>query len=158
MVVDRSLLALLCGEFRKHGRRVVFTNGCFDLLHLGHLRYLEQARRLGDVLVVGINTDASVRRLKGAQRPFRSQEERAALVAALKPVDFVTLFDEDTPEALIAQLRPDTLVKGGDYLPEHIAGADLVRSWGGEVVVIPYLEGYSTSSLVQHILRRHGLG
>ncbi len=155
MVLPRSLLVSVCHQLRQQGKRIVFTNGCFDLLHLGHLYYLERARRLGDVLVVGVNTDASVRRLKGERRPLRSQDERAALLAALKPVDFVTLFDEDTPEALIAELHPDVLVKGGDYTPEHIAGADLVRSWGGTVVVIPYLQGYSTTGVVEEILRRY---
>ncbi len=155
MVLDRSVLTLLCEQLRQQGKRIVFTNGCFDLLHFGHVQYLEQARRLGDVLIVGVNTDVSVRRLKGDRRPLRSQQERAALVAALKAVDFVTLFDEDTPEVLIAQLRPDVLVKGGDYRPEQIAGASLVRSWGGEVVVLPYVSGYSTSGIVQEILRRY---
>ncbi len=156
MVVERRLLAALCHQLRHGGKRIVFTNGCFDVLHLGHVRYLEQARRLGDILVVGVNTDASVRRLKGQKRPLRSEQERAAMVAALKPVDFVTLFDEDTPEALIAELQPHVLVKGGDYTPDRIAGADLVRSWGGEVVVVPYVPGYSTTALVEEILRRYG--
>jgi D-beta-D-heptose 7-phosphate kinase/D-beta-D-heptose 1-phosphate adenosyltransferase len=158
MVVPRPLLAALCRHLRADGKRIVFTNGCFDLLHLGHVRYLEHARRLGDVLIVGINTDASVRRLKGENRPLRSQEECAALVAALKPVDSVTLFEEDTPETLIAELQPDVLVKGGDYAPEQIAGAPLVQSWGGKVVVLPYLSGYSTTGMIEEILRRYSSG
>ncbi|MCS7176868.1 MAG: D-glycero-beta-D-manno-heptose 1-phosphate adenylyltransferase [Candidatus Kapabacteria bacterium] len=155
MVVERALLGALCQHLRASAKRLVFTNGCFDVLHLGHVRYLEQARRLGDVLIVGVNSDASVRRLKGEKRPLRSEQERAALVAALKPVDFVTIFDEDTPTALIAELRPDVLVKGGDYQYEQIAGAELVRSWGGEVVILPYVEGYSTTRFVEELIRRY---
>ncbi|MEN3026746.1 MAG: D-glycero-beta-D-manno-heptose 1-phosphate adenylyltransferase [Chlorobiota bacterium] len=155
MVVERALLGALCQHLRASAKRLVFTNGCFDVLHLGHVRYLEQARRLGDVLIVGVNSDASVRRLKGEKRPLRSEQERAALVAALKPVDFVTIFDEDTPTALIAELRPDVLVKGGDYQYEQVAGAELVRSWGGEVVILPYVEGYSTTRFVEELIRRY---
>jgi D-beta-D-heptose 7-phosphate kinase/D-beta-D-heptose 1-phosphate adenosyltransferase len=157
MVVERQLLALLCRQLRREGKRLVFTNGCFDLLHRGHVAYLYRARQLGDVLIVGVNTDASVRRLKGDKRPICPERERAELVAALKPVDFVTLFEEDTPEALIAELQPHVLVKGGDYAPEQVAGAELVRSWGGEVVIVPYVEGYSTSGIVEEILRRYSL-
>ena len=155
MVLERSLLAQICQQLRQQGKRIVFTNGCFDLLHLGHVDYLFRARALGDVLIVGINTDDSVRRLKGPQRPLRSQQERAALVAALKPVDFVTLFAEDTPAQLIAELRPHVLVKGGDYTPEQIIGAEMVRSWGGEVVVLPYVQGYSTTGLLEQICARY---
>ncbi|MCS6965317.1 MAG: D-glycero-beta-D-manno-heptose 1-phosphate adenylyltransferase [Candidatus Kapabacteria bacterium] len=155
MVLERRLLAEVCRQLRVHGKRIVFTNGCFDLLHLGHVRYLESARQLGDILVVGVNTDTSVRHLKGMLRPLRPEGERAALVAALKPVDFVTLFEEETPESLIAELRPDVLVKGGDYAREHIAGADLVESWGGTVVIVPYVKGYSTTAVVEDILRRY---
>ena len=131
--------------------RVVFTNGCFDILHRGHVTYLEQARLLGDALVVGVNTDASVARLKGPGRPLMREGERALILAALSSVTAVTLFDEDTPGELIAALRPDVLVKGGDYTPEDIVGADAVEQGGGRVVVIPYVEGHSTTALIQRL-------
>jgi D-beta-D-heptose 7-phosphate kinase/D-beta-D-heptose 1-phosphate adenosyltransferase len=130
---------------------VVFTNGCFDLLHPGHVSYLDEARRLGDHLVVGVNTDASVQRLKGPGRPLVAQDDRALVVAALAAVDGVTLFDEDTPLALIEALKPDVLVKGGDYELDTIVGREAVESAGGEVRVIPFVAGHSTSELIQRI-------
>ena len=136
---------------RPRNERVVFTNGCFDVLHHGHVTYLEQARRLGDVLVVGVNTDASVSRLKGSGRPFVSEGDRAHVLAGLGAVDGVTLFDEDTPAGLIAALLPDVLVKGGDYRPEDIVGGDVVEANGGSVVVIPFVEGYSSSDLLDRM-------
>ncbi len=132
-------------------QRVVFTNGCFDILHLGHVEYLEAASQLGDVLVVGLNADASIRRLKGPSRPILPQEARARLLAALEFVEAVIIFEEDTPEKLIEALRPDVLVKGGDYTEDQIAGAAFVRSYGGEVALLPYIPGYSTTSLIQKI-------
>ena len=131
--------------------RVVFTNGCFDILHRGHVTYLEQARLLGDALVVGVNTDASVARLKGPGRPLVPEGDRALILAALSSVTAVTLFGEDTPGELIAALRPDVLVKGGDYTPEDIVGAETVEQGGGCVVVIPYAEGHSTTALIQRL-------
>lgn len=140
---------------RRHGRprseRVVFTNGCFDILHRGHVAYLTQARALGDRLVVGINTDRSVRRLKGAGRPVVEQDDRAYVLAALACVDAVTLFDEDTPQELIAALVPDVLVKGGDYAPEQVVGRDVVESHGGRLVLIPFIEGRSTTRILHRI-------
>jgi len=131
---------------------LVFTNGCFELLHVGHVHYLEQARGLGDALVVGVNTDASARRLaKGGGRPVVSEDERALVVAALESVDAVCLFDEDTPSALIAQLLPDVLVKGGDYRIEDVAGKEAVEAAGGRVELIPLVEGRSTSGLIDRI-------
>jgi rfaE bifunctional protein nucleotidyltransferase chain/domain len=136
------------------GRRVVFTNGCFDLLHLGHVRYLEQARSLGEALVVGVNTDASVRRLdKGQDRPVNPEGDRAAVLAALACVDRVVLFPEDTPLELITALEPDILVKGGDYRLEEIVGREVVLARGGRVHVIPFFEGYSTTALMARIRR-----
>jgi len=132
-------------------QRVVFTNGCFDILHLGHVEYLEAASQLGDVLVVGLNSDASVRQLKGPARPILPQEARARILAALEFVEAVIIFDEETPEKLIEALRPDVLVKGGDYTEDQIAGASFVRSYGGEVIILPYIPGYSTTSLIQKI-------
>lgn len=131
---------------------LVFTNGCFDLLHPGHVDCLERARRLGDALLVAVNTDASVRRLdKGPGRPLVGQDARATMVAALGCVDWVTLFEEDTPAELIAALEPDVLVKGGDYSPDEVAGARAVSAAGGRVVIVPLLPGHSTSALVKRI-------
>jgi len=131
---------------------LVFTNGCFDLLHVGHAAYLEQARALGDALVVGVNTDASARRLgKGPGRPFVPARDRARLVAALEAVDAVCLFDEDTPQELIAELAPDVLVKGTDYAPDQVVGRETVEGAGGRVVLIPLVRGKSTTELVRRI-------
>lgn len=133
---------------RPSGKRVVFTNGCFDILHRGHAVYLAKARELGDLLVVGLNTDASVRRLKGPERPLNTQDDRAFLLASLACVDYVILFDEDTPENLIHTVCPDVLVKGGDYTVDNIVGADFVRSRGGFVTTISFVDGYSTTNLI----------
>ena len=137
---------------RPRTRRVVFTNGCFDLLHPGHVIYLARARAQGDALVVGVNTDASVRRLeKAPDRPLVRQDARAVVVAALESVDAVCLFDEDTPAELIDVLVPDVLVKGGDYRLEQVVGRETVESAGGHVALIPFVEGYSTTNLIQRI-------
>jgi D-beta-D-heptose 7-phosphate kinase/D-beta-D-heptose 1-phosphate adenosyltransferase len=136
---------------RRLGRRVVFTNGCFDLLHIGHIRYLERARRLGDLLVVAVNSDRSVTRLKGAGRPVVPQAQRAEIVAALACVDYVTLFATPTPRLLIARLRPDILVKGADWPVDEIAGRAEVEAEGGRVRTIPLTPGSSTSRLIQKI-------
>jgi len=137
------------------GKRIVFTNGCFDLLHAGHVRYLEQAKSLGDVLVVGVNGDASVKRLKGPKRPILPLEERMELLSALAFVDYVTPFDELTPLELITLLKPHVLVKGGDWTREAIVGKEVVERLGGKVVVIPFSEGKSTSNLIETILRHY---
>jgi rfaE bifunctional protein nucleotidyltransferase chain/domain len=136
---------------RQAEKRVVFTNGCFDIIHRGHVSLLQQASRLGDYLIVGLNSDESVRRLKGEGRPIVSQEDRAEVLASLRWVDGVVLFEEDTPRELIASLRPDILVKGGDYTVENVVGRDVVEGDGGEVVIIPYLPGYSTSAFIEAI-------
>ncbi len=151
-ILTRQALQDVLAQARKTGRRIVFTNGCFDLIHPGHIRYLTAARALGDLLVVGVNTDASVRRLgKSPDRPFNPERDRAEVLAGLASVDFVTLFDENTPRELIRALRPDVLVKGGDWKPDAIVGADIVRAGGGEVHSLPFADGYSTTSLVQRI-------
>lgn len=144
---------LLARFARPRAGRLVFTNGCFDLLHRGHVAYLQAARALGDFLVVGLNTDASVRRLKGSGRPVVPEQDRAYVLAALAAVDAVTLFAEDTPQQLIAALLPDVLVKGGDYEPGEIVGRREVEAVGGEVVIIPYIEGASTTQLIARIRR-----
>jgi D-beta-D-heptose 7-phosphate kinase/D-beta-D-heptose 1-phosphate adenosyltransferase len=135
----------------KRGEKVVFTNGVFDLLHRGHLEYLSAARALGDVLFVGLNSDTSARRIKGDSRPFVQEDDRAYCLASLTPVDYVILFDGDTPLELIKALKPDVLVKGGDWRVESIVGYEEVRSHGGEVLSLPYREGYSTTRLLETI-------
>jgi D-beta-D-heptose 7-phosphate kinase/D-beta-D-heptose 1-phosphate adenosyltransferase len=141
-------------SLRRAGRRIVFTNGVFDLLHPGHVRYLRAAKRLGDVLVVGLNSDRSVRRLgKGADRPLVKQRDRAEVLAALEMVDYVTVFAEDTPFQLIRALQPDVLVKGGDWSVDRIVGADLVLGRGGRVKSLPFAKGYSTTNLLKRARR-----
>jgi len=148
-VLSRTTLSARFG--RPRDRIVVFTNGCFELLHRGHVEYLAQARALGDVLVVGLNSDASVRRLKGAGRPLVAEADRAAVVAALRCVDAVTVFDEDTPLELISTLLPDVLVKGGDYHLDDIVGREVVEEAGGEVRVLPFVVGYSTTKILDRL-------
>jgi D-glycero-beta-D-manno-heptose 1-phosphate adenylyltransferase len=139
--------------FQASGKKVVFSNGCFDILHAGHVEYLTAAKKLGDVLLIGLNSDASVRRLKGQNRPICSEADRAAVLSALHVVDAVTLFDEDTPEELIGALLPDILVKGSDWAVESIAGAGAVLEHGGAVLTIPLLEGRSTSGIIEKIIQ-----
>jgi rfaE bifunctional protein nucleotidyltransferase chain/domain len=142
---------------RRSGEKVVFTNGCFDLLHPGHVTYLAEARALGDLLVVGLNSDASVRSLnKGAERPIMTAEERAAVLLGLRSVDYVTVFDEDTPIRLIEAIVPDVLVKGGDWPIESIVGREIVQNAGGTVTTIKFVEGKSTTGIVERILERLG--
>lgn len=138
-------------QLREEGRRLVFTNGCFDILHVGHVRYLQRARALGDALLVAINSDRSVRELKGEGRPVMSEEERAEMLAALACVDFVTVFDEDSPRRLIAELLPDVLAKGGDYALDQIHGREEVEAAGGLVLALPFVEGASTTNIIDKI-------
>ncbi|MBS1681432.1 MAG: D-glycero-beta-D-manno-heptose 1-phosphate adenylyltransferase [Bacteroidetes bacterium] len=140
-------------SWKNSGQKVVFTNGCFDLVHLGHVDYLEKARNLGNRLVVGLNTDSSVSRFKGPERPLQDQNSRARVMASFEFVDMVVFFDEDTPLNLIAELVPDILVKGSDYLAENIVGADVVIKNGGEVKTIDFVPGYSTTRIVEKIKR-----
>jgi len=133
----------------RQGKKIVFTNGCFDLLHIGHVRYLQEARKLGDFLIVGINSDASVKRLKGPTRPIQSENDRAEILAALGCVDMTVLFEEDTPENLIRQIRPDLLVKGGDWKIDQIAGGGFVQSYGGQVMSLQFIEGKSTTNIIK---------
>jgi len=142
-------------EWHSQGKRIVFTNGCFDLLHPGHIDYLQKSRELGDVLIIGLNDDDSVRRLKGSARPVNPLPDRAIMLTALKSVDMVVPFPEDTPLDLIKSLMPDVLVKGGDYEPDRIAGAKEVRESGGEVVVMPFVDGHSSSELIERIKSIH---
>ena len=132
---------------------MVFTNGCFDVLHVGHIRYLTKASELGDVLLVAINSDRSVKELKGAGRPVMSQQERAEMLAALRAVDYVTVFDDISPRSLIAEILPDILVKGGDYILDEIHGREEVEAAGGRVLSLPFVEGASTSGIIERILK-----
>ena len=149
--LDRLLPVL--GAARRRRRRIVFTNGVFDLLHVGHARYLAAARRCGDLLVVGLNSDSSVRRIKGPKRPIVPEAERAEMLRALRSVDHVVVFSDDTPERLIRAIRPDVLVKGADYALAAIVGADLVAARGGRVVRVPLTEGLSTTALIERARR-----
>lgn len=152
---DRAALAAECGRWRAEGKRVVFTNGAFDLMHAGHATYLEFARRQGDVLVVAINTDASVRRYKGEKRPIVDERNRARMMAALECVDAVTWFDEDEPKALIAELEPDVLVKAEDWA-HYVSGREIVEARGGKVVLAPMVDGLSSTKLIERILKAYG--
>ncbi len=150
-VLDREALKRRVASMKKRGMKVVFTNGCFDIIHEGHVSYLEEARGLGDALVVGLNSDDSVRRLKGSDRPLNGEASRAAVLAALKSVDHVCIFGEDTPYELIAAVEPQVLVKGGDWKPDTIVGADIVRSYGGEVLSLAFKPGHSTTGIIEKI-------
>ncbi len=156
LAMDREELKGRLKKLRARGKRIVFTNGCFDILHRGHLECLRQAKELGDTLVVGVNTDASVRRLKGEGRPYVGEEDRVALLSALEPVDYVCKFHEDTPLELIRELRPDVLIKGEDYKASEVVGATEVRSWGGEVRLIRLVPGISTTEIVRRIASAGG--
>lgn len=150
-VVAREGLEELAKELRAKGARVVTTNGCFDILHVGHVRILQQARALGDVLLVAINSDESVRKLKGPSRPINSQDDRAELLGALACVDFVTIFGEDTPVAVLQLVKPDVHVKGADYKPENLAETPVVESYGGRVEILQLIPGRSTTNVVARI-------
>ncbi len=154
-IKNRDVLADLIAREKAKGRQVVFTNGCFDLLHAGHVKYLQAARRLGDLLIMGLNSDASVRRLKGPRRPLIAEDERAHILAALDCIDYVCLFDEDTPLELITALQPHILVKGGDYTPDGVVGKDVVEAYGGRVELIPFVDGKSTTNIIEKILERY---
>ena len=142
-------------ELRQRRQKIVFTNGCFDILHPGHVSYLQKARQLGDTLIVGINSDRSVKQLKGELRPILTQEERCQLLSGLESVNFITIFDESTPRKLIRTLLPDVLVKGGDWGLEEIVGREEVETAGGKVVSLPYEAGHSSSGIIQRILQRY---
>ncbi|MFQ5682117.1 MAG: D-glycero-beta-D-manno-heptose 1-phosphate adenylyltransferase [Candidatus Binatia bacterium] len=144
----------IVAKAKKEGQKVVFTNGCFDVLHPGHLHLLQEARKLGDLLIVALNSDRSVKRIKGPDRPVLREKDRTELIAALEMVDLVTLFEEPDPLATIRELRPNVLVKGGDWDKSKIVGADLVKKDGGSVVVIPYLEGYSSTQIIERMCKR----
>jgi D-beta-D-heptose 7-phosphate kinase/D-beta-D-heptose 1-phosphate adenosyltransferase len=149
-------LKAIRNKLKNDKKKVVFTNGCFDLIHAGHVDYLSKSKKLGDVLIVGLNSDASVKRLKGENRPILIQTERAFVLSNLKPVDYVTIFEEDTPSKLIGELIPDILVKGADWAIEKIIGRDVVEANGGEVKTIKFVNDQSTSKIIDSIIKRFG--
>ncbi|MCS7284461.1 MAG: D-glycero-beta-D-manno-heptose 1-phosphate adenylyltransferase [Hydrogenobacter thermophilus] len=155
MIIELEELLRVLKEEREKGKKVVFTNGCFDILHAGHAHYLKKARELGDILVVGLNSDASVRRIKGEKRPIIPQEMRAYLLDSLKGVDYVVIFEEDTPERLIELIKPDVLVKGSDWDLKDIVGADMVLSYGGKVERISFEFNISTSAIIERIINAY---
>jgi rfaE bifunctional protein nucleotidyltransferase chain/domain len=132
-------------------KKIVFTNGCFDIIHRGHVEYLSEAANLGDILIIGLNSDSSVKKLKGPERPVQDQETRAKILSSMFFVSFVVIFDEETPHRLISEVKPDVLVKGGDYKIENIVGYDIVKAKGGEVLTIPFVDGHSTTSILQKL-------
>jgi D-beta-D-heptose 7-phosphate kinase/D-beta-D-heptose 1-phosphate adenosyltransferase len=152
-ILDLETLIAARERMRAEGKTVVFTNGCFDLLHTGHTRYLAQARALGDALIVALNSDRSVRALKGQSRPILSESERAEIISGLQSVDYVTVFDEETPQRIIAALLPDVLVKGGDWPVDQIVGREEVEAAGGRVLSLSYIEGSSTTDIIERIKR-----
>ncbi len=155
MLLSLPELLKILEEERRKDKKIVFTNGCFDIIHAGHVDYLKKAKALGDILVVGLNSDNSIRRIKGKKRPIIPQEMRAEVLSSLKPVDFVVIFEDDTPENLIKAIRPDVLVKGGDWQLDKIVGKDFVESYGGKVLTIPFTYDISTTKIINIILERY---
>lgn len=155
-IVNREELVSLRNQAEKEGKKVVFTNGCFDILHRGHIEIFQKSKSLGDILIVGLNSDASVKMLKGDKRPIVNEDDRAVVIAALESVDYVCLFEEETPAEIIKLLKPDILVKGGDYKIEEIVGRDTVLEHGGEVVAVPLVEGRATRCIIEKIVNLYG--
>lgn len=154
MLIDRNKIVETCEEIRRSGKKIVFTNGCFDILHVGHVRYLTTAKSFGDILIVGLNTDSSVKMLKGANRPINNEKDRAEVLLGLKAVDYVVLFGERTAENLVAEVRPDIYVKGADYTVDKIPEAKIVQSYGGRVELVEFVAGHSTTNIIQAIGNR----
>lgn len=154
-IKNLNQLAKIIKKLKNKKKKIVFTNGCFDILHLGHIRYLTQAKKKGNILVVGLNSDSSVKKLKGKNRPIFSKSARAEVLAALESVDFVTIFSDLTPLEVIKKLKPDILVKGGDWQTDQIVGKDFVELYGGKVITIPFIKGYSTRSTIFTILKKY---
>ncbi len=157
-IYPRNELKAEVDRLKREGKKVIFTNGCFDILHAGHTRYLREAKKLGDVLILALNSDSSVRSIKGEKRPVVPETERAEVVASLASVDYVTIFGELTPLELIEYLQPDVIVKGGDWAEKDIVGAEAVRKWGGRVAIMPEIEGASTTNVIEKVLQVYGTG
>lgn len=149
-------LSKISSDARRQGKSLVFTNGCFDVLHRGHVHVLRQAKAAGDLLIVALNSDRSIKEIKGDKRPVLAQTDRVELIGAMEMVDYVIVFDEADPTKLIAAIRPDVLVKGGDWGKDQVVGSELVERNGGQVVVVPYLEGFSTSEIIERIVKQNG--
>lgn len=151
MLIDRKKIDELCEKIRREGKKIIFTNGCFDIIHAGHVRYLNEAKSFGDILIVGLNTDESVRKLKGESRPINNEKDRAEVLLGLKSVNYVVFFGENTAENLISEIRPNVYVKGGDYNLENLPEAKIVQSYGGKVKFINLVEGRSTTNIIKKI-------
>lgn len=151
MILKRELAIILVEELKKQGKTVVFTNGCFDILHVGHLTYLNQAKQQGDILIVGVNSDSSVKKIKGETRPINHEIDRAELLCGLKAVDYTVIFDEDTPCRLLEELKPDIHVKGGDYKKEDLPETKIVEENGGKVIILSFIQGKSTTNIINKI-------
>lgn len=155
-ILSREILKEKLDALRAQGKKIAFTNGCFDILHVGHVRYLKEAKKTADILVLALNSNSSVRAIKGDKRPIVPEQERAEIMAALECIDFVTIFSELTPLELIKFLQPDVLIKGGDWPEEKIVGRDEVKKWGGRVAIIPEIQGKSTTNIVEKIRNLYG--
>ena len=153
MLLERNLIAETCKEIRQRGKKIIFTNGCFDILHVGHVRYLTTAKSFGDVLIVGLNTDESVKKLKGENRPINNEKDRAEVLLGLKAVDYVVLFGERTAENIVSEIRPDVYVKGGDYTIDTLPEAKIVQSYGGKIELVKFVDGHSTTSIIKQIAK-----
>ena len=156
MIVTLKKLKKILEKLRKQNKKIVFTNGCFDIIHSGHIRILKKAKEKGDVLIVGLNSDKSVRKIKGKKRPIMNEKDRALILDSIRYVDYVVLFDEETPYNLIKEIEPDVLVKGSDYKLSEVVGADIVIKKGGEVFLVPLLKGKSTTNVIERILKKYG--
>ncbi|HBH87087.1 MAG TPA: D-glycero-beta-D-manno-heptose 1-phosphate adenylyltransferase [Syntrophaceae bacterium] len=155
-IYPREKLKKEIDRLRKEGKKIVFTNGCFDILHVGHTRYLREAKKQGDILILGLNSDESVKALKGEKRPLIPEKERADVIASLESVDYVTIFHELTPLELIEYLRPDVLVKGGDWKEDEVVGRESMGKWGGKLIIIPEIKGSSTTDIIEKIKKVYG--
>jgi len=156
IIEDRELLKSIVEELKNQNLKIVFTNGCFDIIHRGHIEYLNKAKKLGDVLIIGINSDSSIKKIKGDKRPIIPLYSRAYVLDNIKAVDFVVPFDEETPIELIKIIKPDVHVKGGDYKEEDLPEAEIVKSYGGEIKIIPLIEGFSTTKIIEWVLQKYG--
>ncbi|MCX7770276.1 MAG: D-glycero-beta-D-manno-heptose 1-phosphate adenylyltransferase [Proteobacteria bacterium] len=151
-IKDRKEITIIADRLSEKGKIIVFTNGCFDIIHSGHIKYLYEAKKLGDILIIGLNSDSSIKKIKGEKRPIVNEQERAYVLSALEMVDFIVIFDEETPYELIKAVKPHVLVKGGDWDIEKIVGKDIVESYGGRVLNIPFVEGKSTTNIIERVL------
>ena len=151
MLIERNLIVETCKKIRQSGKKIVFTNGCFDIIHVGHVRYLTTAKSFGDILIVGLNSDESVKMLKGENRPINNEKDRAEVLLGLKAVDYVVIFGERTAENLVSEIRPDVYVKGGDYTVDKIPEAKIVQSYGGRVELVQFVAGHSTTNILKKL-------